>query len=439
MPSRRSRVKMDPLVKAVRARESKRMAKVERTEGIRRASTRRRVAKQKNPEECEKLGEKKLFEHVGPCGIVLRPRRGKTVPQTEHTNSYNHSPRTPPQKLTGVDRKTSLKKKKREKKGIIPREMDNPTPPKKVKVRSRTSSMVKSEGENGRKTPRKKRKTSGKRISRKSSSNFDPQVFISKTATLPKKAAKIAEILKELYPDPPIPLNHWNTFTLLVAVMLSAQTTDGKVNDVTMKLFKICPTPATLAAIAYDSLLAIVRSVGLAPTKSKNLINMAKMLISDFDGNVPSTMENLVKLPGVGRKTASVVLSQAFNLNTFPVDTHIHRLAVRWGLAPEGADVLKVEHCLRALYPAPEWRNLHLQMIYFGREWCQAKKHEAKACPVCCWAAGAVNRANTARLSRGQVAAMKSPKKASKNIILCSEARIMADKFKKAFGLQLAE
>mmetsp|Transcript_13359 Transcript_13359/g.26157 ORF Transcript_13359/g.26157 Transcript_13359/m.26157 type:complete len:384 (-) Transcript_13359:186-1337(-) len=253
-----------------------------------------------------------------------------------------------------------------------------------------------------------------KRSRRKS---IDAKTIVESNPELSEKAKAIAEVLERLYPDPPIPLNFRDPFTLLVAVMLSAQTTDSKVNDVTIDLFDRCPTPHDLAEIEYEDLLEMVRSVGLAPTKSKNLIKMAKLLVEKFNGVVPTSSEDLESLPGVGPKTAAVVLSQAYNVPPrFAVDTHVHRLARRWGLAPESANVRVVEQHLSALYPEDTWGKVHLQMIYFGREWCQAKVHVPSDCPVCCW----VGKGGTP-LSAEAIEKMVPPKKASKRIILYSE------------------
>ncbi|CAM9536736.1 unnamed protein product [Chrysoparadoxa australica] len=200
-----------------------------------------------------------------------------------------------------------------------------------------------------------------------------------------KRALLLSQLLDHLYPNPPIPLDHTDSFTLLVAVVLSAQTTDGKVNAVTPELFRRAPTCSELAKMPYDELLEIVRSVGLAPTKTKNLLGLANKLVSDFNGEVPGTFKELESLPGVGHKTASVVMSQAFGHLAFPVDTHIHRLAVRFGFSKEKSSVAEVEADLKALFPQDSWHRLHLQLIYFGREYCQAKNHMPKRCPACSW------------------------------------------------------
>ncbi|MCB9739071.1 MAG: endonuclease III [Deltaproteobacteria bacterium] len=200
-----------------------------------------------------------------------------------------------------------------------------------------------------------------------------------------EKAAKIAEQLQALYPNPPIPLDHSDPYTLLVAVALSAQTTDKKVNEVTPGLFAVASTPAQMAALGADGILPLIRQIGLAPTKAKNLARAAELLLERHDGAVPAEMAALEALPGVGHKTASVVMSQAFGVPAFPVDTHIHRLAARWGLS-DGKNVEKTEADLKRLFPKASWNALHLQIIYFGREHCPARGHDAAACPICSWA-----------------------------------------------------
>jgi endonuclease III len=201
-----------------------------------------------------------------------------------------------------------------------------------------------------------------------------------------EKAARIGEILDELYPAPPIPLDHRDAFTLLVAVALSAQTTDKKVNEVTPALFERARTPEAMAALDESVILGLIRTVGLAPTKAKNLKAMARKLVDDFGGEVPHDIDALETLPGVGHKTASVVMAQAFDVPAFPVDTHIHRLAARWGLS-SGKNVVETERDLKKVFPRETWIRRHLQIIYFGREHCPARGHDAAACPICSWAA----------------------------------------------------
>jgi endonuclease-3 len=204
--------------------------------------------------------------------------------------------------------------------------------------------------------------------------------------TRAEKAKRIGEILDRLYPQPPIPLGHRDPFTLLVAVVLSAQTTDAQVNRVTPALFRRAPTPATLARMPEHEILKLIRSCGLAPGKARRLKQMAQAIVEQYNGEVPRDMDELEKLPGVGHKTASVVMTQAFGEPAFPVDTHIHRLAARWGLS-NGKNVVKTESDLEKLFPREEWGKRHLQMIYFGREYCPARNHDTRACPICSWAA----------------------------------------------------
>ena len=199
------------------------------------------------------------------------------------------------------------------------------------------------------------------------------------------KAARIGAVLDALYPAPPIPLAHDDPFTLLVAVMLSAQTTDKKVNQVTPALFAIAPSAQALAALPVGVILGHIRSLGLAPTKAKNLRAMATQLCALHAGAVPEDEAALEALPGVGHKTASVVRSQAFGRPAFAIDTHIHRLAARWGLS-SGRNVVQTERDLKRLFPEVEWNRRHLQLIYFGREHCPALGHDAQGCPICAWA-----------------------------------------------------
>jgi endonuclease-3 len=200
-----------------------------------------------------------------------------------------------------------------------------------------------------------------------------------------EKAKKIGAILDELYPAPPIPLAHHDPFTLLIAVLLSAQTTDAQVNKVTPALFARASTPEDMAQLSVDEILSCIRACGLAPTKAKNVKKLAETLVAAHGGQVPRDMEALEQLPGVGHKTASVVMSQAFGEPAFAVDTHIHRLAHRWRLS-NGKSVEQTERDLKKVFPRDEWSRRHLQIIYFGREHCPARGHEPGACPICSWA-----------------------------------------------------
>lgn len=199
------------------------------------------------------------------------------------------------------------------------------------------------------------------------------------------KADLIGEILDDLYPEPPIPLDHRDPYTLLVAVALSAQTTDKKVNQVTPALFAEAPTPEAMVQLGPERILELIREVGLAPTKARNLWTAASQIVED-GGEVRPDMEFLESLPGVGHKTASVVMSQAFGVPAFAVDTHIHRLAARWGLS-NGTTVERTERDLTAVFAPETWNRRHLQIIYFGREHCPARHHDLTTCPICSWAA----------------------------------------------------
>lgn len=227
--------------------------------------------------------------------------------------------------------------------------------------------------------------------------------------TRTEKARRIVEILDRLYPVVPIPLDHTDPFTLLVAVVLSAQTTDKKVNQVTPALFAEAGTPAKMAALPVPRIHALIREVGLAPQKAKNLSGLAHKLLTDHGGAVPRTFEELEALPGVGHKTASVVMAQAFGVPAFPVDTHIQRLAERWGLS-DGSSVKKTEEDLKATFDRSLWNGLHLRIIYFGREHCPALRHDMAHCPICSWAAPKAKLGAKAVKTR-TVAAKKKPKK----------------------------
>jgi endonuclease-3 len=193
---------------------------------------------------------------------------------------------------------------------------------------------------------------------------------------------KIIKILNDLYPAPRVPLAHQDSYTLLIAVLLSAHCTDARVNKVTPQLFHLAATPYDMLKLSVDDIQNIIRSCGLSERKSKAIWDLSKILVENYEGQVPADFKALESLPGVGHKTASVVMTQAFHQAAFPVDTHIHRLAMRWGLS-SGKNVKQTEKDLKELFPQKKWNRLHLQMIYFGREYCQARKHDAKLCPIC--------------------------------------------------------
>ena len=201
-----------------------------------------------------------------------------------------------------------------------------------------------------------------------------------------EKAEKILHMLEEYYPETPVPLDHNNEFQLLIAVLMSAQTTDKKVNEVTPELFRRGPNAKEMSTLGIETIRELIREVGLAPTKAKNIHNLSLILVENYDGVVPATFEELESLPGVGHKTASVVMAQAFGVPAFPVDTHIHRLAARWGLS-NGKSVEKTEKDLKAIFPKESWNKLHLQIIFFGREYCPARNHDLTNCPICSWTA----------------------------------------------------
>ncbi len=198
----------------------------------------------------------------------------------------------------------------------------------------------------------------------------------------PERVAYILGRLEELYPETPIPLDHRDPFTLLVAVLLSAQCTDERVNLVTPKLFALADTPQEMAALPVERILEIIRPCGLAPQKAKAIKRLSEILLEEHGGRVPADLEALERLPGVGHKTASVVMAQAFGVPAFPVDTHIHRLAQRWGLT-SGRSVAQTEKDLKRLFPRERWNRLHLQIIYYGREHCTARGCDGRVCEIC--------------------------------------------------------
>jgi endonuclease-3 len=198
----------------------------------------------------------------------------------------------------------------------------------------------------------------------------------------PERVAFIQARLAELYPDPPVPLDHRDPFTLLVAVLLSAQCTDERVNQVTPALFALADTPAAMAALPEDEIRGVIRPCGLSPQKAKAIRRLSEILVEEHGGAVPADMEALERLPGVGHKTASVVMAQAFGVPAFPVDTHIHRLAQRWGLS-SGKNVTQTERDLKRLFPREAWNDLHLQIIFYGREFCTARGCDGRVCEIC--------------------------------------------------------
>ena len=197
-----------------------------------------------------------------------------------------------------------------------------------------------------------------------------------------EKAVIIVDVLEKLYPEVPVPLNHHDSYTLLIAVLLSAQCTDVRVNQVTPQLFALANTPEQMVQLSVEQIREIIRPCGLSPQKSKAIYELSTILLQSYDKKVPESFESLESLPGVGHKTASVVMSQAFGHPAFPVDTHIHRLAWRWGLS-SGKNVTQTEKDLKRIFPIELWNKLHLQIIFFGRQYCPARGHNAHTCPLC--------------------------------------------------------
>ena len=197
-----------------------------------------------------------------------------------------------------------------------------------------------------------------------------------------ERADRIAKILDQYFPDPAIPLDHRDEYTLLIAVLLSAQCTDERVNKITPILFAEADNPTDMLSLGRDAIAEIIRPCGLTPMKSKGIFGLSQILLDKYDGKVPASMDALEALPGVGHKTASVVMSQAFGIPAFPVDTHIHRLAWRW-LLSNGKSVVQTERDLKKVFPRDSWNKLHLQIIYFGRAFCPARGHVPTSCPIC--------------------------------------------------------
>ncbi len=212
-----------------------------------------------------------------------------------------------------------------------------------------------------------------------------------------EKARRIQTVLDELYPELIAPLHYEDPYTLLIAVLLSAQCTDVRVNQVTPELFARASTPEEMLKLSVAEIRAIIRPCGLSPSKSRAIAELSRVLVSEFSSRVPETFEELESLRGVGHKTAGVVMVQAFGHPAFPVDTHVHRLAGRWGLS-RANNVVQTERDLKQLFAPESWGRVHLQMIYFGREYCPARSHDLSECPICSWAA---SKARVARERRG--------------------------------------
>ena len=197
-----------------------------------------------------------------------------------------------------------------------------------------------------------------------------------------ERAKLVSKILNEYYPETPVPLEHSSVYTLLIAVLLSAQCTDERVNKVTPHLFKLASSPEAMSKISQQKIYEIIKPCGLGPKKSSAILELSNILVDKFSGKIPQDINELEKLPGVGHKTASVVISQGFGIPAFPVDTHIHRLAQRWGLT-KGKNVVQTEKDLKKLFPKSDWNKLHLQIIFWGREFCQARECFGIKCEIC--------------------------------------------------------
>ena len=211
---------------------------------------------------------------------------------------------------------------------------------------------------------------------------MEPSFTGKKWRSPARKAKQIALFLEKIYPETPIPLSHKDAYTLLIAVLLSAQCTDERVNKVTPFLFELADNPLDMTKIPVSKIKEIIRPCGLSPKKSVAISELSNILVNKFKGKVPQSFDELESLPGVGHKTASVVMSQAFGVPAFPVDTHIHRLAARWGLT-SGKNVEETERDLKLLFPKKIWNKIHLQMIFYGRSYCPARGHLLENCPIC--------------------------------------------------------
>jgi endonuclease-3 len=216
------------------------------------------------------------------------------------------------------------------------------------------------------------------KVSKHHTSNVERQTKMTKS----EKVADIISILEKYFPDPEIPLHHKDAYTLLISVLLSAQCTDVRVNQITPILFKRADNPYDMVKMSVEEIKEIIRPCGLSPMKSKGIYGLSKILIEKYNGEVPNTFNGLEELPAVGHKTASVVMTQWFGVPAFPVDTHIHRLAYRWGLTT-GKNVDQTEKDLKRLIPEEKWNKAHLQIIYFGRKYCPARGHVWTDCPIC--------------------------------------------------------
>ena len=199
-----------------------------------------------------------------------------------------------------------------------------------------------------------------------------------------ERAQKIKEVLDRLFPEPAIPLHHEDAYTLLIAVLLSAQCTDQRVNLVTPHLFALAKTPAAMAQLEEEKIKEVIHSCGFFNSKARAIKQLSQILVDEYHGNVPKTFDELERLPGVGHKTASVVMCQAFAEPAFPIDTHIHRCAKRWKLS-KGKDVVQTENDLKQLFERSDWIKLHLQIIHFARQYCPARGHDPLSCPICSW------------------------------------------------------
>lgn len=342
--------------KATKKRSTKKAATKKKTTAKKKTTTKKAATKKKTTTK-KKVAKKKVAK-----------KSASTKKKAAIKKKAATKKKTTKKKATTA-KKTATKKKVAKKKA---------TTKKKVATKKKTTKKKTAT----KKKAATKKKTTKKKTKKKAARGGKARRM---TPKLREKAAKVQDMLEELYPETPIPLDHKDAYTLLVAVLLSAQCTDIRVNQVTPHLFAEADTPQDMIQLEVSHIQDIIRPCGLSGNKSRAIWELSQILLTEHGGEVPQTFEALERLPGVGHKTASVVMAQAFGVPAFPVDTHIHRLAARWGLS-DGRNVVQTERDLKAVFPEERWNKLHLQIIFFGREYCPARNHDPDTCPICSWA-----------------------------------------------------
>jgi|GEM_PF-114081 len=332
-------------------------------------SKKTKTSSKKKAASKKKTSKKKIATKKASSKKKTASKKAKKVDATETSLTLEK-----PKKKATSKKKTTAKKASSKKKSTAKKSTSKKATTKKKAVAKKATSKKAT----AKKTVSKKKSTAKKAASKKKTTT-------KKAVRLPRaKAKKIHAILDDLYPETPIPLDHIDPYTLLVAVLLSAQCRDERVNRITPGLFAMANTPYEMVKRTPEDIEEIIRPCGLAPRKSKAIHTLSQIIIDKHDGKVPDNLEDLEALPGVGHKTASVVIAQAFGKPAFPVDTHIHRLAARWGLS-SGKNVVQTERDLKELFPKKSWNKVHLQIIFFGREHCPARGHVIEDCPICSW------------------------------------------------------